>query len=151
MKEEGWRITFFCRAANARCTHSWEPTWDQLIQYFGPDADWVKDRTGFERLVCEVCGGRGATVIVQPSADARGMGGAGGAHDHGPMPSPEEIAGRKAEFEAWFRFQGFKTNAEMAAESRAERKRVKEAEKENSKHFIGPPNPWKYRKRGRWL
>jgi hypothetical protein len=54
MKEEGWRITLYCRAANARCTHSWEPTWDQLIQYFGPDAYWVKDRTGFERLVCEV-------------------------------------------------------------------------------------------------
>jgi hypothetical protein len=67
------------------------------------------------------------------------------------MPAPEDIARRKAEFEAWFRFHGFKTNAEIAAEARAERKRIKEAEKESSKHFICPPNPWKHRKRGRWL
>jgi hypothetical protein len=151
MREEGWRITFYCLAANARCTHSWRPTWDQIIQYFGPDADWTKDRAAFERLVCEACGGRGASVIVVPAADTLGMGGAGGAHDHQPSLSKEEIARNRAEFEADRKRRGIKSNAELAAESRAERKRIKEAEKESSKHFIGPPNPWKYRKKGRWI
>jgi hypothetical protein len=70
------------------------------------------------------------------------MGGAGGTHDHGPMYSPEEIARRAAEREG-FRFYGFKKSAEMAAGNRAERKRGKLAEKESSKHLIGPPNRWK--------
>lgn len=150
LKEEGWRIWFHCRSELGQCTHYWQASLHQLIQYFGPHADFTKDRTGFDRLVCERCGGRGASIIVLPSNDTPGMGGAGGAHDHGEMYSPEEIAQRETKRWAEFRYYGFKTNAEMAAESRAEAKRLKLAEKEGTKHFIGPPNPWKYRKRGRW-
>lgn len=77
LKDRGDQIIFYCRADVARCTHSWEPSWDQLIQYFGPDADFTHDRSEFGRLVCENCGGRGAKIIVQPPEGTTGRGGFG--------------------------------------------------------------------------
>jgi hypothetical protein len=43
-----------------------------------------------------------------------------------------------------------RSNAEVNAEARAKLKIMQKAER-HGEHFIGPPNPWAYRKRGRWL
>jgi hypothetical protein len=52
--------------------------------------------------------------------------------------------------EAERRRLGIKSNAELNAESRAKLIAAKRAERTGS-GFIGPPNPWAHRKRGRWL
>lgn len=149
LKERGDRIVFYCRADVARCSHSWEPSWDQLIQYFGPDADFTNDRAEFGRLVCENCGGRGAKIAVQPPLDTTGMGGGYG-HDHGPGLSLDEATRQHHARQAVRKRLGIKTNAEVNAESRAALNAAKQAER-TREHFIGPPNPWAYRKGGRWL
>jgi hypothetical protein len=149
LREQGYRVTFHCRADVAICTHGWQPTWDQLIQYFGPDADFTQDRSEFGRLVCEKCGGRGATIILQPPASTPGMGG-GFSIEHGPSLPLEEATRRHHEMEAQRKRLGIKSNAELNAESRAALKSARQAER-RGEHFIGPPNPWAHRKRGRWL
>jgi hypothetical protein len=149
LKDRGDRIVFYCRADVARCTHSWEPSWDQLIQYFGQDADFTLDRSEFGRLVCESCGGRGAKIIVQPPEGTTGMGGGYG-YDHGPGLSVEEAALEHHARAAERKRLGIKSNAELNAESRAALKAARLADRKGE-HFIGPPSPWAHRKRGRWL
>lgn len=78
------------------------------------------------------------------------MDGSGGAHDHGPMPTAGERERRAAKFEAEFRDRDGRTNAEIAAYWRQWRKERDLAERGKGAGFIGPPNPWAYRKKGRW-
>lgn len=148
LKDRGDRIVFYCRSGVARCNHSWEPSWDQLIQYFGPDADFTHDRSEFGRLVCENCGGRGANIIVQPPEGTSGMGGGYG-YDHGPALSIEEATRRQHERDAECKRLGIKSPAELNAASLAALKAARLAGRRGA-HFIGPPNPWADRKRGRW-
>lgn len=139
MREQGWTISLHCRGY---CAHSWAPTWEQLIQYFGQDADFVKDRSGFERLVCEKCGHRGASVIVQPASLKTGA-----HHGHGPR-DPEAEAQAKAAFaemQEELARAGVKTIAEVNIASREALRAAKKAHKKGD-HFIGPPNPFAGRK-----
>lgn len=134
LKEYGFRISLHCRGERTMCAHFEEASWDQLIQYFGPDADLYGDRSFLNRLVCERCGGRGATVIVTPGRDTPGMGGGSGGHaNHGPLPTPEEQQRRREAFDAEFRRQGGKSNSEIAAEARAARRAARKAEKSAQK------------------
>ena len=120
-----------------------------MIQYFGPDYDLVA-RAGWDRLVCEKCGHRGAMVIVQPNTGTtHGMKGGGG-HNHQDGMSTEEATRRYHEFHDEQRRLGIKSNAELNAESRERLRAIKNVARDGS-DFIGPPSPWKYRKKGRWL
>jgi len=151
MSDLGWSITLSCRSASARrCHNSWTPTWDQLIQYFGPEFDLTGDRSPMSKLVCERCGSRGASVIVQPPDDPNKKAGPGGHGHQSESMSVEEATRKHHEFMAEFRRLGFKTNEELARETRARIKAEKLAAKTGT-DFIGPPNPWAHRKRGRWL
>lgn len=149
LKDRGDQIVFYCRADVARCTHSWEPSSDQLIQYFGPESDFTHDRSEFGRLMRENCGGPGATIIVQPPVGTIVMGGGYG-YDHGPGLSMEEATQHRYARAAERKRPGIKTNAELNAQSRAA---LKAAiwETRKGEHFIGPPNPLAHRKRSRWL
>ena len=153
IKDSGWRVTVHCEAnlVGRICAHYTQPRIDQLIQYLGGDFDLVLQRNEFlSRFKCQRCGSKNATIrTVPPSGDGL-MDGSGGAHHHSHMPSIEERAARAAAFEAEFRRMGFKTNAELAAESRAKIKAKKNAAKAGA-DFIGPPSPWAHRKRGKWL
>ena len=155
MKQAGFRLTIHCegRIGGPVCTHFAEPGMDQLIQYFGVDFDIYALRGAFlSRFRCERCGSFNATIRLRPGDDTPGlMAGAGGAHHHGRMPSVEERARRAAAFEAEFRARGGRTNAEIAQEARARLRAQRLAEKGKGPAFIGPPNPWAHRKRGRWL
>lgn len=146
LKDEGWSITLYC---SGFCTHAWKPSWDQLIQYFGPDYELIS-RANWVRLLCEECGHRGPKVILSPNPDiTTGMGGGGGPANH-PGMSIEEATRRHHEFTAERKRIGLKTNEELAGEFHDRRKAKKKAER-NGDDLIGPPNPWKCRKRGRWL
>jgi hypothetical protein len=150
MKEEGWLITLHCLSQQGEfCFHTWAPSWDQLIQYFGQDFDLTGDRAPFAKLVCEMCGGRGASVIVHPPDKITGRG--SGKHRTQMKPlSDEDAARRLIQIEQEFRALGVKSNEEIAAETKSRVKAQKLAAK-GGVHLIGPPNPWAHRKRGRWL
>lgn len=145
MKDQGWEITLFCRGY---CIHSWKPSWDQLIQYFGPDYDLLA-RQQWNRLVCEVCGHRGASVIVHPP-DPVGHRASGGHRSTAQPLSVAEATRNELERIAERRRLGIKSYEELNAKSRAARIAERKAERSGA-NFIGPPSPWKNRKRGRWL
>lgn len=140
MRDEGWSIVFYC---TGYCSHSWSPSWDQLIQYFGPDANFVTDRSGFARLVCEKCGTRGAKVTVHPNDPIKGRG-TGGHIQSGPSAVAE--ANRSAEsMRVELERVGFKSNAELHRASKEALRAARKAEKKGD-NFIGPPNPYAGRK-----
>jgi hypothetical protein len=151
LKQRRFRITIHCEgwAGHAKCAHYHEPCIDQLIQYLGLDFDLDACRAEFlARFVCEVCGGRSATLRLVPANEDGLMDGAGGAHQHGPMPSAEERRQRAVEFEAEFRSRGGRTNAEIAAYWRKWRRDQELAIKGKGDRFIGPPNPFPHRTKG---
>jgi hypothetical protein len=155
IKQHRYRITIHCEGWTgvAKCAHYHQLGIDQLIQYLGTDFDLHQRRDEFlSRFVCERCGSRSATIRMVPASGEGGlMAGAGNAHRHGPMPSAEDRERRAAEFETEFRSRGGRTNAELAAYWRQRRKERDLAEEGKGAAFIGPPNPWAHRKKGRWL
>jgi hypothetical protein len=127
------------------------PGIDQLIQYFGVDFDISANRDAFlGRFVCQKCGRRFASLRMGQGADTTGINSAAGSHAHGPDISIEEATRHHHEMEAERRRLGIKSNAELNAESRVKLIAAKRAERTGA-GFIGPPNPWAHRKRGRWL
>jgi len=154
LKQHRFRITIHCEgwAGRSKCAHYHEPGIDQLVQYLGLDFDLDARRSEFlARFVCEVCGSRTATMRMVPPSEDGLMDGAGGAHRHGPIPSADERQQRAAAFEAEFRSPGGRSNAEVAACWRQWRKERDLAAAGKGDAFIGPPNPWAHRKKGRWL
>lgn len=153
MKARGEGIILYCQnnVGVRWCNHNHRPSIDQLIQYFGVDYDLIANRDHLlSRFVCERCGGRMATLQLDiPRTDGK-TGGPVGAHDHGAPLSVEEATRRYHEMEAERKRLGIKSNAELNAESRATLRAQKQAAKSGT-DFIGPPNPWAYRKKGRWL
>lgn len=148
MKDDGWSITLYCLSmAGPVCHHSWRPSWEQLIQYFGQEFVLSGDREPFARLVCEVCGGRGASVIVLPPEPVGHRASGGHRNSVTAMTVEQSVESYRA-FMADFRRQGLKTIAEMNAESRAKLKRDKAA-KTGGAGFIGPPSPFAHRKKRR--
>lgn len=144
LQNDGYSVTLYCAAKIAMCSHSWAPGFDQLAQFLGWDFDFTSGRRVLDtRLVCEVCGGRGATVIVQPPD--RGTGGSGSTHNHGPGLTDEQRAARIADAEAEFRRLGGRTNAEIEREAKAARQAKAKAEREKARQLIGPPNPFRRR------
>ena len=147
LREQQCQITLYCQGF---CTHSWSPSWDQLIQYFGPDYDLVS-RNHWDRLICEQCGHRGALVILQPPAATSGVNsGIGGQSPGCGYVSVEEATKLELEREAERKRLGIRSNAEISANTREWFKSQRKAEKAGT-NFIGPPSPWAYRKRGRWM
>ncbi|MFD2646369.1 hypothetical protein ACFSX5_01015 [Devosia albogilva] len=141
MQEEGWRITLHCTASADRlCAHSWTPSFDQLIQYLGPDTDLVVDRSGLQRFRCERCGSRGVTVIVHPPDEIEHRAYGGHANGRQPLTYDQALAA-EMERRRQMRLYGLKTNAEVAAESRERLKRERRAQKSDS-GLIGPVSPY---------
>ena len=146
LKDLQCQITLHCQGF---CTHAWSPSWDQLIQYFGPDYD-LASRDHWDRLVCERCGHRGALVILQPPAATSGVNSGIGGHSSGSVDiSVVESARRAVDRETERNRLGIRSNVEKATEARQFGKRHV-MEKKGSQ-LIGPPSPWAHRKRGRWL
>ncbi|WP_240233638.1 hypothetical protein [Devosia lacusdianchii] len=153
MKEHGHGIILYCEniVGLRWCLHSQTPNIDQLIQYFGVDYEISAHRAEFlARFVCEACGGRLATVRLTLGRGVLGVDKGQGHSSAAAYVSIEEATRRHHAFEAEQKRLGIKSNAEMNAESNARRKAQKRAEKAGT-DFIGPPNPWAHRKRGRWL
>jgi hypothetical protein len=127
---------------------------DQLIQYFGVDCDLTDNRDAIlARFVCERCGSRDVTLRLINAKTENTFNTGVGDTLHGTAAdyvSLEEATRLHHKFMAEFRSYGFKTNQEINAESRMKREAEKKAEKPGA-HFIGPPNPWAHRKKGRWL
>jgi len=141
LKAESHTVTLYCVSREgAFCTHSWKPSYDQLAQVLGWDFDFIRDRQTLNtRFVCEVCGGRGATVIVTPS---QGWGGKGGHANKPPVMTVDQSAEAERLRTAERRFYGLKTNAEMTQESNAARRAAAKVEQDKA-ILIGPPNPFK--------
>lgn len=152
MKARGVNITLYCQPSEGPgCYHATTPSIDQLIQYFGVDFDISASREIFlGRFVCQKCGRRFASLRLGQGTDTAGINTAAGSHDHGPDISIEEATHHYHELEAERRRLGIKSNADLNAESRAKLRAAKKAERTGA-GFIGPPNPWAHRKRGRWL
>jgi hypothetical protein len=151
IRKTGFRISIHCQTwtNGLACVHFTEPGIEQLIQYLGVDFDIYARRAEFlSRFICERCGGRQASMRVVPPFGDGLMDGAGGAHGYSSMPSDEERRQRAEAFEAEFRGRGGRTNAEIAAYWRVQRKNQALAEQGKGPGFIGPPNPWAHRKRG---
>ena len=151
MRERGERISLYCAAylGGRHCNTTWHPSWDQMVQYFGLDFEISSDRDRFLAMFeCPNCGSPAYSITLRPPADTLGMGGGYG-HDHGQPLTIEEATRRHHEFEAERKRLGIKSIAEANAESRALLRAQKRAEKAGD-CFIGPPNPYAHRKRGRW-
>ncbi len=141
MQEEGWRITLHCTAeVDRRCSHSWTPSWEQLIQYLGPNTDLMADRSGLQRFRCERCGSRGVTVIVHPPDEIEHRAYGGHANGRESLTYDQALAA-EMERRRQMRLYGLKTNAELAAESRARLKRENRAAKAGA-GLIGPMSPY---------
>ena len=141
MADEGWRITLHCRATSDHlCAHSRTPSWDQLIQYLGSDADLVVDRSGLDRFRCERCGSRGVTVIVHPPDDIEHRAYGGHANSGVPLTYDQALAA-EMERRRQMRLYGLKTNAESAGESRERMKREQRAA-DTMTGLIGPRSPY---------
>lgn len=155
MKQRGWGLSVHCgsRLADGQvCVHYSSPSIDQLIQYLGVDFDIYASRAKFlARFTCERCGNRCASIQIKMPDTYNSMMRGMRSYDHGPGLSFEEATQWYREFEAERQRLGIKTNAEMAAYWRQWRKDQALAEKGKGDGFIGPPNPWAKRKRGRWL
>jgi len=137
MADEGWRITLHCRATSDHlCARSWTPSWDQLIQYLGADADLVVDRAGLDRFRCDRCGNRGVTVIVHRPDDIEHRAYGGHANAGAPLTYDQALAA-EMERRRKMRLYGLKTNSESAAESRERLKREQRATKTGTS-LIGP-------------
>jgi hypothetical protein len=151
MKASGEVLTLYCEPSEGPpCHHRTTPSIDQLIQYFGVDFDVVANRAAFlARFSCQNCGRRFASLRLGVAAGTVGTTGGYG-HDHQPPLTVEEATRRYHEMEAERRRLGIKSNAELNAESRAKLLAEKRAARSGA-DFIGPPNPWAHRKRGRWL
>jgi hypothetical protein len=152
MKASGEGLIFYCKPNGGQaCHHTWTPSIDQLIQYFGVDFEVVANREAFlARFVCEKCGRRSADIGLVLSSDTPGLNGGQGGHNHQPPMTLEESVEEHRARTAERKRLGIKTIEEQAAEWRAARKAEAKAAKPGST-FIGPPNPWARRKRGRWL
>lgn len=156
LRDNGDRITLFCAAYLADegrwCAKSWEPGFDQMIQYFGLDFEISEDRARFLSMFeCPKCGapphsltwGINAPFMMQ---DMR-------SHNHGP-PNPVEMAKLRAEYEhdkaiyETRRSDYEKMHRDTKEAAKAKRKQQRDLE--SGRDLIGPPNPWKHRK-GRWL
>ncbi len=141
MQEEGWRITLHCTAeADRRCAHSWTPSWDQLIQYLGGDADLAADRSGLARFRCERCGSRGVTVIVHPPDDIEHRAYGGHANGRTSLTYEQSLAA-EMERRRQIKLYGLRSNEEAAAESRERRKLERRGEKVDT-GLIGPMSPY---------
>ena len=65
-RDQGYRLTLYCKGYTTRpeC-HGWDANWDQLIQYFGTDAEL--DRAQVLRVSeCPACGRRPDTMTLHP-------------------------------------------------------------------------------------
>ena len=102
------------------------------------------------RFVCQKCGRRFATMNLTHAADTIGVISGEASHDHGLLLTVEEATRAHHEREAGRRRMGIKSSTELNAESRERRKAAERAER-HGEFFIGPPNPWARRKKGRWL
>jgi hypothetical protein len=153
LRDQGWILTIYCEAnEGAFCHNHWTVTWDRLIQYLGLDFDLDAQRAEFlGRFRCERCGRKTATMRVAPpdtySQMMRGM----SSHAYADTRTPAqwdadrqmaaEIKRLAAEGVARVKEQ----RRALRADQRAKRDR------ESGRDLIGPPSPWAYRKRGRWL
>jgi len=66
MRERRYSVMFYCaRYYRGDGCHGWAVNWDQLIQYFGVDADFFAHRSRILRIVeCPYCGGPGDTLTL---------------------------------------------------------------------------------------
>lgn len=154
LRDNGDRITLFCAAYLADegrwCATSWEPGFDQMIQYFGLDFEISEDRARFLSMFeCPRCGAPPHSLTWSINApfmmqDMR-------SHNHGP-PNPSEMARLRAEYE----HDSAIYNSRRADYEKMHRD-AKEAEKarrkflrdlETGRQIIGPPNPRAGRKKG---
>lgn len=152
MKECGQDLILYCTPSGGpACHHSWQPSMDQLIQYFGQDFDLIANRSAFlSRFVCEKCGRHSADLRVTLPRDTLGVNTGSTSHSSVPtMTLEESVAAHHARVAERQRL-GIKTIEEQSVEWRAARKAEAKAAKPGEQ-FIGPPNPWAHRKRGRWL
>ena len=155
MRDNGDAITLHCTAyleAQGRwCNTSWQPGWDSLIQYFGLDFEIANDRARFlATFECPACGAPAATLTWSINAPGL-MRGVADAPAHADTRTPEEIeTDRRVEAEVVVetdrRIREAQEQRQRARELRKARKAI-----ESGKDLIGPPNPWAYRTKGRWL
>lgn len=143
LKESGYVAILYCLSKRTMCSHSWPASWDQLIQYLGPDYDMNDRRVFARRFVCEVCGGRGAKVHVLPAPGyMSGM----KSHNHS-RPSDEVMAGFRKESEAVeARLAAQLADYAMHRRQGRERDKARKAI-ESGKDLIGPPSPYQGRQR----
>ena len=152
MKARGEGITLYCAAHRGiqPCNTSWAPGWDQMIQYFGLDFEISAERARFLAMFeCPNCGAPAYSLTFRPGMETPGMGGGYG-YNHTPPLSIEEATRRYHEMEAERKRLGIKSNEEINAQARAKLKAQKRAQR-RGEDFIGPPSPWAFRKKGRWL
>lgn len=145
IRDTGYRITIYCTTISPeRCGNSWEPSLDQLIQYFGTDFDLAESRGVFlSRLVCEKCGQRNIQTIWQPpkrpgEAFSEGT---GSAWRHTP---PDKAAMARMHAESEMVQARLAAHLEEVAFYRKKRRADAKARKatESGRDFIGPPNPF---------
>ncbi|ODT80588.1 MAG: hypothetical protein ABS76_15535 [Pelagibacterium sp. SCN 64-44] len=157
MRDNGDRITLYCdrylAVKGRNCSTGWEPGFAQMIQYFGLDFEIPSDRARFLSMFeCPNCGAVPNTLSW--AINARGIISGEGSHDHGPA-DPVEMAKLRSAYElnrAIYEAQE-KEFRRLHDEARAiEKERCKQQRDiESGRDIIGPPSPWRYRKRGRWL
>lgn len=157
-RDLGYRITFYCEGYTTRraCSIGWPGSWDQLIQYFGLDANPLAPEI-LPMVTCPSCERPGDGLTIHPPEKNPGQPWV--AWDwQGREATPAERAYREAQLEE-FRInaahaevarQVAKERFDQAQAEAKERKRI-EAARERGIFLIGPPNPWAYRKKGRWL
>lgn len=143
LRDYGARLTIYCQTVSPQhCGNSWEPSFDQLIQYFGYDFDPYAERGKFVgRLICEKCGQRDVHTIWLPPADTPGIMRGMRSYEYG-TPDPEMMARLRAEGEEARR--AIAAQVQEAQDNRKRRRVEKKAREaiESGRDLIGPPNPF---------
>jgi len=156
LKEERHTITIFCAGrVGVFCSHNWQASWDQMIQYFGQDFELTPEnrRRFLRRFVCERCGSRAQAVHVLPHSRYSDTPWTyiGSAPDGIVSAEEHERRAQVAEAnridEEW-RKAAREREARIAAAYKAQAKQHKEIEEARQRgvFLIGPPSPHLHKK-----
>lgn len=157
LKEDRYTITIFCAGrVGVLCSHNWQPSWDQMIQYFGQDFELTSEnrRRFLRRFVCERCGSRAQAVHVVPRSRYNDTpwsyiwSAPDGALSQEEQERRAKVAEANKVDEQW-RKAAREREARLAAAYKAQAKHRKEIDeaRENGVFLIGPPNPHQHKKR----
>lgn len=156
LKEQRYSITIFCAGrVRVLCSHNWQPSWDQMIQYFGQDFELTPEnrRRFLRRFVCEKCGSRAQAVHIVPRSrySETPWTYIWGAPAGVVSPEEQERRAQVSEanrIDAEWRKVAREREAQLAAAYKAQAKQINEIEKarQNGIFLIGPPSPHLHKK-----